>query len=42
MDIFIKLSQFFYEFIIYSTSQLGHFIPANLFKTGRKFYLFWR
>jgi regulator of sigma E protease len=40
MDIFIKLSQFLMSLsLLIVLHELGHFIPAKLFKT-RKFYLF--
>jgi regulator of sigma E protease len=44
MDIFIKLSQFLMSLsLLIVLHELGHFIPAKLFKTRvEKFYLFWR
>jgi regulator of sigma E protease len=42
MDIFIKLSQFLMSLsLLIVLHELGHFIPAKLFKTRvEKFYLF--
>jgi regulator of sigma E protease len=37
MDIFIKLSQFLMSLsLLIVLHELGHFIPAKLFKTSRK------